>query len=188
MTIARTVRTFMLVGVSALTLAACNDDEAFDVQSQIGPHPNLPPQNEYLFPPMHLATVVGWKAGETPKVAPGLKIEALATGLQHPRSIHVLPNGDILVVESKAPGVQPIERPKDFVMAAIESWVTSGGETGPSNRITLLREANGESKPEIQSVFLDHLTSPFGVALVGSDLYVANTDSIMHYKYYYVYT
>jgi glucose/arabinose dehydrogenase len=182
-TVSRTLRTLALVGVSALALAACNDDEAFDIQNQIGPHPNLPPPQQYLFPPMHLASVVGWKDGETPKVAAGLKIEALAKGLQHPRSLHVLPNGDILVVESKAPGVQPIDRPKDFVMGMIESWVTSGGKTGPSNRITLLRDANGDGKPETQSVFLDHLSSPFGVALVGSDLYVANTDSIMHYKY-----
>jgi len=180
------VRAITKIGAAlgcALALAACNDSDSFDVQSQIGPNPNLPPPQQYLFPPMHLATVVGWKKGEKPTVAQGLKIEALATGLQHPRSLYVLPNGDILVVESKAPGVQPIDRPKDIVMGMVESWVTSGGNTGPSNRITLLRDANGDGKPETQSVFLDHLNSPFGVALVGSDLYVANTDSIVHYTY-----
>jgi glucose/arabinose dehydrogenase len=129
--------------------------------------------------------VVGWKDGETPTVAPGLKIEALATGLQHPRSIYVLPNGDILVVESKSPALDPIKRPKDLVMGIVQAMVTSGGGSGsgPSNRITLLRDTNGDGKPETRSVFLDHLYSPFGVALVGSDLYVANTDAIMHYTY-----
>jgi len=171
-----------VVCISGLTLAACGDD-SFDPQSQVGPDPVLPEQNQYLFPPMHLAKVVGWKDGETPTVAPGLKIEAMATGLQHPRSLYVLPNGDVLVVESKAPGTDPIKRPKDLVMGWIESMVTSGGDSGPSNRITLLRDTDGDGKPETQSVFLDNLSSPFGVALVGSDLYVANTDSIMHYTY-----
>ena len=166
-----------------LMLAGCSDDNIFDVQSQIGPNPNLPDPQQYLFPPMHVASVIGWKPGEKPTVPQGLKIEALATGLQHPRSIHVLPNGDILVVESKSPGVQPITRPKDLVMGIIESKVTSGGDNGPSNRITLLRDADGDGKPEVQNVFLDHLNSPFGVALVGSDLYVANTDSLMRFKY-----
>src|SRR6201994_1914749 len=125
---------------------------------------------------MHIAKVVGWKQGETPKVPDGLKIEPLATGLQHPRSLYTLPNGDILVVESKAPPAASIKRPKEIVMGYIESWATSGGDTGASNRITLLHDGK-------QSVFLDHLNSPFGVALVGNDLYVANTDAIVRYPY-----
>jgi glucose/arabinose dehydrogenase len=157
--------------------------DTFDPMSQVGANPVLPPPHQYLLLPMRLARVVGWKQGETPTVAPGLKIEPLAQGLEHPRSIYVLPNGDILVVESKGPNVQPIQRPKDIVMGWIESWVTSGGKTGESNRITLLRDTNGDGMPETRSVFLDHLASPFGVALVGSDLYVANTDAIVHYPY-----
>ena len=132
---------------------------------------------------MHVASVVGWKSGETPAVADGLQIKALMTGLQHPRSLYVLPNGDVLVVESKAPGIEPIKRPKDFIMKWVESWATSGGDTGESNRITLLRDADGDGVPELKSVFLDHLNSPFGVALVGNDLYVANTDAIVRYPY-----
>ena len=95
---------------------AATAEEAFDIQSQIGPNPVLPDIQQYLFPPMHLASVVGWKNGEKPTVAAGLKIEALADGLQHPRSLYTLPNGDLLVVESKAPPPQPITRPKDIVM------------------------------------------------------------------------
>ena len=132
---------------------------------------------------MHVASVVGWKPGETPTVADGLQIKALAAGLQHPRSLYVLPNGDILVVESKAPGTEPIKRPKDFIMKWVESWATSGGDTGESNRITLLRDADGDGVPEVKSVFLDHLRSPFGVALVANDLYVANTNAIVRYPY-----
>lgn len=169
--------------VTAGAVVAAQAASQVDPATQIGPNPPLPAPRQYLFPPMHLAKVVGWKMDETPTVAKGLKIEALARGLQHPRSLYVLPNGDVLVVESKGPNVQPIRRPKDFVMGMIESWVTGGGDTGPSNRITLLRDENGDGKPETREVFLDHLSSPFGVALVGSDFYVANTDSIIRYRY-----
>jgi glucose/arabinose dehydrogenase len=171
-----------LLYASTAALTARGAD-TFDPMSQVGPNPVLPPPQQYLLPPMRLARVVGWKQGETPTVALGLKIEPLAEGLEHPRSVYVLPNGDILVVESKSPNVQPIRRPKDIVMGWIESWVTSGGHTGESNRITLLRDANGDGKPQIRSIFLDHLASPFGVALVGSDLYVANTDAVVRYPY-----
>jgi glucose/arabinose dehydrogenase len=129
--------------------------------------------------------VVGWKDGETPTVPEGLKIEALATGLQHPRSVYVLPNGDILAVESKSPALETIKRPKDLITGWIESIVTSGGSGGgPSNRITLLRDADGDGKTEVKQTFIDHLYSPFGVVLVGSDLYVANTNAVMHYAYH----
>ncbi len=171
-----------MAAVSSLAFAARAAD-GFDPMTQVGPDPVLPEPQQYLFPPMHLAKVVGWKEGEAPTVAPGLKVEAFARNLQHPRSIYVLPNGDVLVVESKSPDVQPIQRPKDIVMGLVESWVTSGGNTGESNRITLLRDEKGEGKPTTRSVFLDHLASPFGVALVGTDLYVANTDAIVRYPY-----
>ncbi|WP_223970417.1 sorbosone dehydrogenase family protein [Bradyrhizobium sp. RD5-C2] len=166
-----------------LCLAGCNE-AAPDPKTQIGAHPDLPGQEQYLIPPMHIAPAAGWQQGEKPAVTDGLQINALATGLQHPRSLYVLPNNDVLVVESKAPGTEPIKRPKDFIMKWVESWATSGGDTGESNRITLLRDANGDGNPEVQSVFLDHLNSPFGVALVGEDLYVANTDAIVRYTYH----
>jgi glucose/arabinose dehydrogenase len=168
--------------LGALCLAGCNEN-APDPKTQIGANPDLPAQNQYLLPPMHVASVVGWKQGEAPTVAGGLQIKALANGLQHPRSLFALPNGDVLVVESKAPGTEPIKRPKDFIMKWVESWATSGGDTGESNRITLLRDADGDGVAEVKSTFLDHLHSPFGVALVGSDLYVANTDAIVKYPY-----
>ncbi|BAM90045.1 putative glucose/sorbosone dehydrogenase [Bradyrhizobium oligotrophicum S58] len=173
--------TALLLGTSAFGLAGCN--EGGDPKAEVGGNVKLPPLTQYLLPPMNVATVVGWKQGETPKVAPGLKIEALAIGLQHPRSLYTLPNGDVLVVESKAPPPPPARRPKDIVMAFVESWATSGGSTGASNRVTLLHDANGDGIPEQKSVFIDHMNSPFGVALVGNDLYIANTDAIVRYPY-----
>jgi glucose/arabinose dehydrogenase len=171
---------FAGLAILALTGAAPDD---FDVRMQIGPNPVLPEPQQYLVPPMHLAKVVGWSAGEAPKVGSDLHIQALATGLEHPRSVYTLPNGDVLVVESVGPGIEPAHRPKNIVMKYVESLVTSGGETKGSNRITLLRDTHGDGKPDVRTVFIDHLTSPFGVALVGNDLYVADTDAILRFAY-----
>src|SRR3569623_107008 len=172
-----------LVCVSLLLLAAC-DDGSGDPKAQIGANPKLPDIQQYLVPPMHIARIVGWKKDETPSVAEGLQVKAFAAGLQHPRFIYVLPNGDVLAAESKAPKGAGIKRPKEIVMGYIESLATSGGgDTGPGNRITLLRDSNGDGVPDTQSVFLEHLNSPFGIALVGNELYVANADAIVRYPY-----
>jgi glucose/arabinose dehydrogenase len=175
--------TLRQIGIAAAAIAlGAAGTENFDTKTQIGPNPVLPAPQQYLFPPMKLAPVIGWKQGETPRVADGLKIEALATGLDHPRSVYTLPNGDILIVESIAPNLDPVRRPKSIVMHAVESFVTSGGKTQGSNRITLVRPGPG-GKPTLRTVFIDHLFSPFGVALVGNDLYVADTDKILHFPY-----
>jgi len=109
----------------------------------------------------------------------------LATGLAHPRQVYTLPNGDILVVESQGPGIEPTKRPKDVIMGWIQALAAGGGgKTVKTNRITLLRDADGDGKPEMQKVFIDDLYSPFGVALVGGDLYVANTDAILRFPYH----
>ncbi|WP_184400685.1 sorbosone dehydrogenase family protein [Rhizobium sp. BK650] len=173
----------ILICGSGALLAACSENEP-DPAGEIGPNPKLPEQSQYLIPPMHTASIIGWKEGETPKVADGLQIKALATGLKHPRSVYVLPNGDILAVESIAPPAASIKRPKDLIMGWIESMATSSGSSKEgSNRITLMRDADGDGVAEVKEVFLDHLNSPFGVALIGSDLYVADTDAIRHYPY-----
>ena len=171
---------FAGVAVAALTAAGPDD---FDVKTQIGPNPVLPEPQNYLVPPMHLAQVVGWKAGEVPTVADGMKVTAMATGLEHPRSVYTLPNGDVLVVESVGPDLDPVSRPKNVVMRWVESFVTSAGSSKGSNRITLLRDTHGNGTYDFRTVFIDHLYSPFGVALVGSDLYVANTDGILRFHY-----
>jgi glucose/arabinose dehydrogenase len=175
-------RRMALAGAAVFTLAGAGPDN-FDVRTQIGPNPVLPAPQQYLFPPMHLAPVIGWKPGETPKVPSDLRVQALASGLEHPRSVFTLPNGDILVVESRSPGIEPIRRPKNIVMNALERFVTSAGQSTGSNRITLLRDSNGDGKTVLRTVFIDHLYSPFGVALVGNDLYVADTDAILRFPY-----
>ncbi len=171
-----------LAGAALLGLGAAAT-ENFDIKTQIGPNPVLPAPQEYLVPPMKLAPGVGWKSGEMPHVPADLKIQAFASGLEHPRSVYTLPNGDVLVVESVGPGIEPVRRPKNIIMNWIESMVTSNGQTKGSNRITLLRDSKGVGKPELRTVFIDHLYSPFGVALVGNDLYVADTDAILRFPY-----
>jgi glucose/arabinose dehydrogenase len=168
-----------LCAATALSLAACGGPKPIDPHRQIGPNPFLPDIHQYLMPPMHVAKVVPW-GSDTPTVPAGMQVKALATGLKNPRSVYVLPNGDILVVEADGPKA-PINRPKEFVMGAIEKQAHSKTKAG--NRILLFRDTNGDGVPELQTVFLDHLKSPFGVVLVGNDLYVANTDSIVRYPY-----
>ena len=163
--------------------AACSDPP-FDEASQIGSNPKLPEPQQYLIPPINVAVGEGWKAGFRPTVAPGLKIRALATGLLHPRMVYVLPNGDVLAVQAKSPPVEPIKRPKDPIVGFVKNKATSfpGGPKAAS-RITLIRDANGDGKPELQVTLLDHLHSPFGVVWIDGTLYVANTDAVVAYPF-----
>ncbi len=170
---------FVAVGV-AVALAGCGDDNIAAPNTQYGARPILPAPQEYLVPPIKVAPAGSWAPGETPTVAAGLKIQALATGLMHPRSVYVLPNGDILVVESSGPKA-PVNRPKDLIMGLVQGFGGAGAKGG--NRITLIRAASADGTPATRTVFLDNLSSPFGVALVGNDFYVANTDSLVRYPY-----
>jgi glucose/arabinose dehydrogenase len=169
----------LVVAFASLGLAGC-DDNGGDPGKQIGANPELPELQQYLIPPIKVAKVVGWGKDETPAAPQGLQVHALATGFEHPRSLYVLPNGDVLVVESNGPKA-PINRPKDVVTGWVQWYAGAKAEGG--NRITLLRASKGDGVPELRTVFLDHLNSPFGVALVGNDLYVANTDAIVRYPY-----
>ena len=175
----RVTRLLLLSG-AALALASCGNETPADPSTQIGANPALPAPHQYLLPPMKVAEATPWTNGEMPMVAAGLKIAPLATGLMHPRQPYVLPNGDVLIVESSGPA-EPIHRPKDIIMGLVQKQAGAAAKGG--NRITLLRDTNGDGKPDVRTIFLDHLTSPFGVALVGHDLYVANTDAIMRYPY-----
>lgn len=166
-----------LLGITSL--AACAP-KGGDPMKQYGPNPVLPEPRQYLFPPMSVPKEIGWKAGETPTVPSGLKIQAMATGLMHPRMVYTLPNGDILVVESNGPGSVKF-RVKDYIQGKVKARAGSAGKGG--NRITLLRDTNGDGIPDLKTVFLEHLHSPFGVVLVGNMLYVANTDGIVAYPY-----
>jgi glucose/arabinose dehydrogenase len=163
---------------AALALSACGSTPP-DPSAQIGANPQLPEQNQYLLPPMKVAKTGTW-GNAVPTVAAGLHVETLAKDFQHPRSVYTLPNGDILVVESSGPPA-PVYRPKELIMGLVQSFAGAGAKG--ANRITLLRDTNGDGRPEVRTIFLDHLTSPFGVALVGGDFYVANTDAIWRFPY-----
>jgi glucose/arabinose dehydrogenase len=172
----------LLAAALALPLAACGQGPAIDPHRQIGANPELPAQRQYLFPPMGIARSAPWAENEAPRPAAGLRVAAFAKGLKHPRVVYTLPNGDVLAVETNGPS-EPVTRPKSIVMGWVEAAAGAGGAAPSANRITLLRDADGDGVAEARSVLLDHLNSPFGVALIGHDLYVANTDAILRFPY-----
>jgi glucose/arabinose dehydrogenase len=165
--------------VAFAALAGC-DQKGGDPMRQYGPNPYLPEPHQYLIPPMSVPEAIGWKPGETPTVPAGLRVQAMATGLLHPRIVYALPNGDVLVVESNGPGTEPF-RPKDYIQGKVKARAGAAAKGG--NRITLLRDANGDGVPELKTVLVDHLHSPYGVAYVDGTLYVANTDAIMAFPF-----
>src|SRR5947209_19036346 len=142
----------LVVAVAGFGLAGCNYDGG-DPKTQIGANPPLPQMQQYLVPPTDVAKVVGW-GKDTPTVPQGLQVHALATGFEHPRSLYVLPNGDVLVVESNGPKA-PIYRPKDVVTGWVQSF--AGAKAKDANRITLLRDTDGAGTFKTRTVFLDHL-------------------------------
>ncbi len=168
-----------LVVASALILAAC-DEQAGDPRDQYGADPKLPEPHQYLLPPMKVMPARGWAAGETPVVAAGMRVQAFATGFLHPRIVYALPNGDVLVVESNGSG-GPVYRPKDYIEGKIKGLAGSGAPAG--QRISLLRDQDGDGVPKLRTVFIDHLNAPYGVVLVGNDLYVADTDALLRFSY-----
>jgi glucose/arabinose dehydrogenase len=152
-------------------------------EQTFGATPALPEPEKSLIPTINVAKAIGWPAGAKPAAAPGMAVNAFATGLDHPRTVYVLPNGDVLVAETNAPSRPDEEK-------GIKGWITTlvmgraGAVTTSANRITLLRDANGDGIAEIRSVFLEGLNSPFGMALVGEDFYVANSDAIVKFPYH----
>ena len=162
-------------------ISGCSGKASLEPAQQSGANPPLPSPMDYLMPPMQVPTGVGWKQGQTPKVAAGLRIEPIATGLKHPRQLLMLPNGDVLVVESNGPGTEPVTTPKQWFAGKVKARSGKGAKGG--NRITLLRHVPGATGEWEKHDFLDNLHSPFGVQLIGDTLYVANTDAIVKYPY-----
>ena len=170
--------------VIALTagLAACGESSTLQVSDGTGPSPKLPEPNRTLIPTVNIAPAIGWAAGAKPIAAQGTQVIAFAEGLDHPRWLYVLPNGDVLVAETNAP-------PKPDDSKGIRGWITqqvmgkAGAGVPSANRITLLRDANHDGIAETRTVFINHLNSPFGIALVGNDLYVADSDKLLRFPY-----
>ena len=174
--------TFVALAVAGVLLTACGESARLTVAEGTGPQPQWVPPNPTLLPTVNIAPARGWPAGATPQAAAGTRVVAYAAGLDHPRWLMVLPNGDVLVAESNAPA-----RPDDarglrgFVMGLV---MQRAGAAAPSaNRITLLRDSQGAGVADVRSVLLDGLNAPFGMALVGTDLYVANTDAVLRFPY-----
>jgi glucose/arabinose dehydrogenase len=174
--------TAALVLAAVLVLAGCGDRAKLPVTAGMGPAPELPRPTRTLIPTVRVADATGWPAGATPTAAAGLRVAAFASGLDHPRWLHVLPNGDVLVAESNAP-------PRPMEGKGLRGWVTkmitkkAGAAVPSANRITLLRDGDGDGVAETRSAFLQGLNSPFGMALVGDDLYVANSDAVVRFPY-----
>jgi glucose/arabinose dehydrogenase len=173
-----------LVLVIALAggLAACGETSSLQVTDGTGPSPKLPEPNKTLIPTVNIAPAIGWPAGAKPTAAPGTQVAAFAEGLDHPRWLYVLPNGDVLVAETNAP-------PKPDDSKGIRGWVMkkvmgrAGAGVPSPNRITLLRDKDHDGIAETRTVFLENLNSPLGMTLVGNDLYVADTDRLLRFHY-----
>jgi glucose/arabinose dehydrogenase len=178
---ALSVLVFVVVALIAFIVVGC-ESARLPVAAGMGPKPELPSPRHTLIPTVKVSTAVGWPAGATPTAATGFAVNAFATGLDHPRWLYVLPNGDVLVAETNAP-----PRPEDGkgIKAKIMKLFTkkAGAGVPSANRITLLRDADGDGVAETKTPLLENLSSPFGMALVGDILYVANADSIVRFPY-----
>ena len=170
-----------LAAVLILLLGACDSADLPEEASQ-GANPTIPEPSDGVVPTVNVAEASSWRAGEKPTPAEGLEVRAFARNLDHPRWLYVLPNGDVLVAETNAPkrsgGREGI---RDWVMG----WAMDrAGAAVPSpNRIMLLRDEDGDGQADTKTVFLENLNSPFGMALIGEDLYVANTDAVVRFPY-----
>jgi glucose/arabinose dehydrogenase len=171
-----------LASLILLTLG-CGAPARLPVNAGVGPEPTLPPPATSLIPVVKVATAVAWPAGVTPTPAADLQVAAFARDLDHPRWLYVLPNGDVLVAETNAP---PSEKPG---VGGIKGWFfkrfqkKAGGAVPSADRITLLRDADGDGVAEVRTPLIERLRSPFGMALVGDRLYIANTDAVVSVPY-----
>jgi glucose/arabinose dehydrogenase len=176
------VWTIAALAVIACGLSGCGESATLPLSAGYGPDPQLPQRHASLIPTVNIAPAQGWPAGGAPLAPPGFRVTALAEGLHHPRWLYVLPNGDVLVAETNAP-------PKPDDAKGIRGWVMglvmkrAGAVSPGANRITLLRYTSGARPTVSRFVFLEGLHSPFGMALVDGDLYVADTDALLRFPY-----
>jgi glucose/arabinose dehydrogenase len=171
----------LLACLLTLNFAGC-ETARLSVEDGVGARPTLPEPNPTVIPTVKIAPAKGWPDGATPQAAAGFAVSAYASGLDHPRWLYVLPNGDVLVAETNAP-------PRPEQGKGLKGWVMkqvkkrAGAAVPSANRITLLRDADRNGVPETRTVFLQGLNSPFGMALVGQNFYVANTDAVVRFPY-----
>ena len=175
-------RSILVIGIISVTgLASCSfTNSSLPVSAGVGADPTLPAPKQSLIPTVNIAPAVGWKAGQAPIAPTGMKVQAFARGLDHPRWIYKLPNGDVLVAESNK---QP--KPAKTIRAVVMNKVmaVAGAGVPSADRITLLRDADHDGIAELKTTFLKDLTSPIGMALIGNKFYVANTDGVVVFPY-----
>jgi glucose/arabinose dehydrogenase len=173
-----------MLGLGALGLAACGGQEAeIPVEDTMGPNPVLPAPSTSMVPTVNVADAVGWPMNGKPTAGEGLAVEAFASGLDHPRWLYVLPNGDVLVAETNTP-------PKGAdAGGGIKDWFAgffmdkAGAASVSANRITLLRDTDKDGVADVKVPFIQGLNSPFGMVLIGDRFYVANADGIVRFDY-----
>ena len=165
----------------AMACSACAEQATLSVPQGSGPNPQLPAPNPGLLPTVNIAPAVGWPADGKPTAAAGTQVSAFAEDLDHPRWLYVLPNGDVLVAESNAPAANSGFSLKGWIAGKI--MARAGAGVPSANRITLLRDSDKDGVVDLRTVFLHNLHSPFGMALVGNDFYVANADSLLRFPY-----
>ena len=174
-------RSFSALLLLALALAGCGDTARLAVADGTGPSPVLPEPNTSLIPTVNIADAEPWPDGRRPTPRPGLSVQPFAVGLDHPRWLYQLPNGDVLVAESAAPPKAGAGGLAGRIRAYF--YKKAGAGVPSADRITLLRDTDGDGAADVQTPFLEGLASPFGMALVGGDLYVANTGSLVRFPY-----
>ncbi|CAN5706261.1 sorbosone dehydrogenase family protein [soil metagenome] len=179
-----------VIPLAALLLAACGETAKLPFEAGVGPTPQLPPPNKTLIPTLKVAEAVGWTDTAGPVAPNGFKVTALARNLDHPRWVYTLPNGDVLVAESNKPpkpegshdgGSGLFARAKQIVQGLVMK--RAGAQAASANRITLLRDTDGDGTAETRTVFLKGLMSPYGMTLVGGELFIANADAIVKVPY-----
>ncbi|HVI28833.1 sorbosone dehydrogenase family protein [Hansschlegelia sp.] len=172
----------LIIAAAGFALAGCNDEAKVPIAQGYGPNPTLPAPQKSWIPHVNVSKAVGWADGATPKAGAGFQVTEFAGGFDHPRKVYALPNGDVLVAETAEP-------PKPEDGKGVKAWFQSffmdraGAKVKSANRITLLRDADGDGKAEVRKTFLTGLNSPFGMALAGDRLYVADTDAIVSVPY-----
>jgi glucose/arabinose dehydrogenase len=172
----------VIVAAVAALASGCGATARLPVSAGTGPNPVLPAPKTSLIPVVHVVSAKGWPAEGKPIAAAGTTVAAFARGLDHPRWLYVLPNGDVLVAETNAP-------PRPDASKGLKGWFfkrfqkKAGGAVPSANRITLLRDRDGDGVAETRTVFLSGLNSPFGMTLVGDALYVANSDALLRFPY-----
>lgn len=171
-----------LMSCLIVAVSGCGDVALLPVAAGTGPNPTLPAPVHAMIPTVHIAPAMGWSSNGKPTAAAGMTVTRFADALDHPRWLMVLPNGDVLVAETNAP-------PKPEDGKGIKGWVMkqvmkkAGAGVPSANRITLLRDTDGDGVADMRSPFLENLHSPFGMTLVGNDLYVADSDAVLRFPY-----